>query len=118
MRPSAPVRTAAFVVLAGVAGAGGWFAYRASQVPDYAEVRAIVDRHCIGCHAEETTVPAFPVAGGGLKLDTYEQMAASAQRMQLRVVVQRNMPMLNKTGMTDEERAVVDAWVAAGAPGP
>jgi uncharacterized membrane protein len=34
------------------------------------------------------------------------------------LVVLRTMPLLNKSDMTDDERALLGAWVDAGASGP
>jgi uncharacterized membrane protein len=84
----------------------------------YAEAREIVERHCVSCHSEETTVPAFPVAAGGVKLDTAEQMGGLAPRIRERVAVKRDMPLLNKTNMTDDERAVLERWALGGAAAP
>jgi uncharacterized membrane protein len=39
----------------------------------------------------------------------------NAQRIYQQVVVTRMMPLGNVTQMTDQERAVVAAWMAAGA---
>jgi uncharacterized membrane protein len=40
---------------------------------------------------------------------------ANAQRVYQQVVVTRMMPLGNITQMTDQERAVVRAWIIAGA---
>ena len=61
---------------------------------------------------------AFPIAAGGLALDTAELMQRHAARIKLRVVQQRDMPLLNKSAMSEDERAVIGAWVDAGAIGP
>jgi uncharacterized membrane protein len=84
----------------------------------YPEARAVVDKHCIECHSDHTTVPAFPIAAGGLRLDTAEQMQRSAERIRVRAVVLQNMPLLNKTGMTANERALLARWIEAGAAAP
>jgi uncharacterized membrane protein len=86
--------------------------------PSYAEARAVVAFHCVSCHSDRTTVPAFPIAAGGVELDTLAQMQRYAERIKVRVVKQRNMPLLNPTEMTDSERALLGAWVDSGARGP
>jgi uncharacterized membrane protein len=86
--------------------------------PPYSAVRAVVDRHCVGCHSEQPNVPAFPIAAAGLSFDTAEQLQRHAERIKERVVRQRNMPLLNKTEMTDGERVLLGAWVDSGASGP
>jgi uncharacterized membrane protein len=86
--------------------------------PPYGAVRALIDRHCVGCHSERPTVAAFPIAAGGLALDTIEPLQRHAAAIKLRVVQQRDMPLLNKSEMSDDERALLGAWVDAGAIGP
>jgi uncharacterized membrane protein len=104
---------AGFIVLLAVTGP----ACR-REGPTYSAARAVVDRHCVACHSEQPTVPAFPIAAGGLILDTAELMQQHATRIKVRVVHQRDMPLLNKSEMTDAERAVLGAWVDSGAIGP
>ncbi|HEY7374157.1 MAG TPA: hypothetical protein VIF57_18490 [Polyangia bacterium] len=91
---------------------------RKEEGPPYSAARAVVDRHCVGCHSERPTVPAFPIAAGGLVLDTSELMQMHAARIKLRVVQKRDMPLLNKSEMTEDERALLGAWVDSGAVGP
>jgi uncharacterized membrane protein len=38
-----------------------------------------------------------------------------AARINERAVVTRTMPPANKTGITDDERAIIGRWIAAGA---
>lgn len=84
----------------------------------YPDARVVVDRRCIQCHSDHNTVPAFPIAGGGVRLDTAEQMRRSAERILLRAVTQRSMPLLNVTGITDDERASLARWIESGAAVP
>ena len=86
--------------------------------PRYAAARAVVERHCVGCHSEQPTVVAFPIAAGGILLDTAEEMQRHAERIKIRVVEQRSMPLLNKSEMTKDERSLLGAWVDCGAVGP
>ena len=81
----------------------------------YAEARAVVDRHCITCHSDQPTIPAFPIAPNGLALDTAEQMRLAAERIKLRTVLDKTMPLLNKSGMTEAERETLRRWIDAGA---
>src|SRR5262245_31687396 len=101
---------AALIVLAGALVAVRAQGRRRESGPPYVAARAVVDRHCVGCHSDQTTVAAFPIAAGGVELDTAEQMQRNAGRIKVRVVEQRNMPLLNKTAMTDDERALLGAW--------
>jgi len=91
---------------------------KAERAASYAEARALIDRHCISCHSERPTIPAFPVAPNGLELDTAEQMHEHARAIGERTVVDKTMPLLNRTGMTEAERAVLQRWIDAGARTP
>jgi uncharacterized membrane protein len=50
-------------------------------------------------------------------LDTLEDMQRWATRIKARSIDTHDMPFMNKTGMTDEERELVNRWVTSGAPG-
>jgi uncharacterized membrane protein len=83
--------------------------------PSYAEARAVVEGHCVSCHSEHPSIPAFPIAPSGVVLDTPKQMQKYAERIKVRAALDRTMPLLNKTGITEEERSVLARWVEAGA---
>lgn len=103
------------VALLAMAGLGYLLYGSRPAPPSYAEARAVVERHCLPCHSEHPTTRAFPIAPAGLLLDTPEQMRTHAERSRVRVAVERTMPLLNKTGITDEERSILAHWVEAGA---
>ncbi|MCW5760078.1 MAG: urate hydroxylase PuuD, partial [Phenylobacterium sp.] len=86
-----------------------------TEVPAYAEVRAIVDRHCVTCHARHPTHRGIPVAPNGAMFDTAEGLQKHAQRIYERAVATTSMPQGNQTGMTPDERAKLGAWIKAGA---
>jgi uncharacterized membrane protein len=84
-------------------------------VASYAEARAIVDRHCIACHAAHPTHRAFPAAPNGAMFDTAEGLQKYALKIYERAVATPSMPLANETGMTEAERARLGAWIKAGA---
>jgi uncharacterized membrane protein len=84
----------------------------------YAEARAVVDRRCVECHSERNTNRAFPIAPQGVMFDTAQQMKQYAERIETRVVVERTMPIVNMSGMTEDERRVLGRWVKTGAKVP
>ncbi|MDP5238301.1 urate hydroxylase PuuD [Uliginosibacterium sp. 31-16] len=88
-------------------------ASNAAPTPTLAEITAIAQARCAGCHAEKPTI--MPVAQMGVMLDTPERVKQFAQRIHERSVQLKNMPLANMTQMTDEERARIGAWYAAGA---
>ena len=80
----------------------------ASNAPvTFADVRHIIDRRCTECHSATPTDPVFTTAPLGVMFDTPEQIEARKARILERAVVTKTMPLGNKTGMTDAERAVV-----------
>jgi uncharacterized membrane protein len=79
--------------------------------PADADILALMKAHCIMCHAADPTHPAFAKAPAGVLLETLPQVAANADRIMTQVVVTGAMPLGNETGMTDEERSRVAAWI-------
>jgi uncharacterized membrane protein len=80
------------------------------------QVRAIVGQRCVTCHSPAPTFPGIAQPPGGVLLHAPDVLAQNAQRVYQQVVVTRIMPLANATKMTDYERAVIAAWVTAGAP--
>lgn len=82
----------------------------------------IVQARCVTCHAQRPTNPAFAAPPQGVVLETPEQVRAQAGRVLARAVHTKTMPLGNLTGMTDEERRLLGAWIVQGAdpqaPGP
>lgn len=81
-----------------------------SSVPVNNDVLAIMEKHCTNCHADKPTDEIFVVAPSGVKLDSWSLIAQWAPRIYQRVVVTKDMPFLNKTNMTEEERSVLATW--------
>jgi uncharacterized membrane protein len=48
--------------------------------------------------------------------DSPEQIQGYVKQIQVRVVDTHNMPLANKTGMTEPERLLIARWIAQGAP--
>lgn len=81
----------------------------------FAQVWEIVHHRCVRCHSATPQDPVLAAATGGVHFDTPEQVRSRADRIKLRTVVQRTMPLANQTGMTPAERALVGRWVDQGA---
>ena len=79
-------------------------------------VRSIVGQRCVTCHSPAPTFPGITQPPAGVLLNAPAGIAQNAQRIYQQVVVTRIMPLGNATKITDQERAVIAAWVAAGAP--
>lgn len=84
------------------AGAGGRVTLEA--------VRPVIQARCTNCHSDNPTFAAFPSPPAGVVLDTAAQIEAEAQRIHRQTVVLKAMPIGNLTQMSEEERALVDAW--------
>ena len=81
----------------------------------FAQARAIIDRRCSSCHAARPSHPSFPQPPSGVILDDPERIRSLASRIMERAVVTRTMPLGNLTGMTEEERITLGAWIVQGA---
>jgi len=86
-----------------------------AAAPSFPLVQSIVRDRCASCHAERPTHTGFSVAPKGVMLDTPERIVAAAARIGEQSVTTRAMPIGNLTGMTDAERRLLGAWIAAGA---
>jgi uncharacterized membrane protein len=89
----------------------------AGSAPSFLEVQAVVRARCAACHSREPRIAFYGAAPGGVSFDDPAAIRRYAARLQARVVETRTMPLENLTGMTDEERALLARWIAAGAPG-
>jgi uncharacterized membrane protein len=79
-------------------------------------VRTIVGQRCVACHSQSPTFTGITQPPAGVILTSPAGIIQNAQRIYQQVVVTRIMPLGNATQITDEERAVIAAWVTAGAP--
>jgi uncharacterized membrane protein len=74
---------------------------------------AIVQARCSSCHAAAPTDPTVKQAPKGVMLETLEELKRHGQQVMIQAVNSKAMPMGNKTGMTDEERGKLGAWLRA-----
>ena len=77
-----------------------------------AQVLSIIKERCATCHAKNPTDEVFTVAPGGVALETMNDIYQWAPQINSRSVQSHNMPFMNKTGMTQEERNTVAHWLA------
>ncbi len=75
----------------------------------HAQVQAVLAQRCFSCHGEALQMK-------NIRLDTPDQLKAHALAVYQQAVVTKQMPMNNATGITDDERAVIQRWFEAGAP--
>jgi uncharacterized membrane protein len=82
----------------------------------FAQVRGIIATRCVECHSAHPSNSAFDTAPAGVKFDTPAEIAARADAIEEQAVRTKAMPLGNVTGMTEQERGVLGAWIDAGAP--
>ena len=85
-------------------------------VPQFAQVEDIVLSRCSMCHATESVWATIATAPKGVLLDSSDHIQRNARLIERNAVRSNAMPPGNITEMTGEERALLAAWVAAGAP--
>ncbi|TNE64303.1 MAG: hypothetical protein EP335_07495 [Alphaproteobacteria bacterium] len=96
-----------------------WSAGRTAAAPEgtvqFSEVQAIVQQHCVMCHAATPTHEGFEEAPAGARLDEPALIQLYAPKILEQAVKSDIMPLGNETGMTDEERALLGKWIEDGA---
>ena len=70
----------------------------------------VMQIHCANCHAAQPTDEMFVVAPLGLMFDTWQQIEKRASVIHNRTVITKDMPLMNKTGMTENERQIIAVW--------
>jgi uncharacterized membrane protein len=112
----AALTLAAAMVLSTPKGAAAPAGASADSAPSFAAVRLVIVQRCQPCHSQYQTDRTMGPAPAGVTFDTPESIARFADRIRVRAVETRTMPLANKTGMTDEERALLGRWISVGAP--
>jgi uncharacterized membrane protein len=82
-----------------------------AETVQFSEVKQVLDVRCLSCHAEKPSFQGLAEAPKGVKLDTPERINAQRLQIHQQTVLSRAMPPGNLTGMTDDERALLDRWV-------
>lgn len=76
-------------------------------------VTALMQSHCIACHAAEPSHPAFQAAPAGIALDELSLLVQHRDKVRQSSVDTHYMPLGNTTGMTEEERQQLGRWLDA-----
>jgi uncharacterized membrane protein len=77
----------------------------------YAEVKPVFENRCLSCHASRPTDDLFKIAPAGAVFETEAQITTYKDKIYQRVVVEKNMPFSNRTGISDEERDLIGRYV-------
>ncbi len=75
------------------------------------QVHAVLQKRCVSCHSSHPTDDVFKVPPLGAVFETPAQVRMYADRIYQQVVVSKNMPLGNKTQMTDDERLLIYYWL-------
>jgi uncharacterized membrane protein len=107
-----PVSAVAAAVLLAVAirpdeGSGG----RPAAAVDEQKAVAIVQQRCVPCHSQNPTQEGFDAPPAGVVLETRAEIVERADAVEEQAVRTKAMPLGNVTGMTDEERETLGAWL-------
>jgi len=81
----------------------------------FSRVQEIVANRCATCHSAQPSDDVFRAPPNNVMFDTPEQITRMAAQIRRRVVEQQNMPLMNKTKMTPEERGELKRWLDDGA---
>ncbi|MGE0255437.1 MAG: urate hydroxylase PuuD [Alphaproteobacteria bacterium] len=84
--------------------------------PAFAEVETVIASRCAMCHAAQPTWDIVASAPRGVRLDTPDDIRRHARQIAIAAARSDAMPPGNVSAMTREERAMLVAWFAAGAP--
>ena len=78
---------------------------RDGEAIPFAQVAPIFEQRCATCHAGIS-------APLGVRLETEQQIVPRAEDIERQAVLTRAMPPGNSTGMTEEERELLGAWIS------
>ena len=83
----------------------------APKVED-AEVLTLIHTHCATCHAREPASQVFRTPPANVVLETLDDVRRYAQLVEQNAVNTHVMPLGNLSGMSEEERRRLGAWLA------
>ena len=80
----------------------------------FEDARSIIDRRCAACHSASPAITEFGPTPGGVSFDDPERIRALAERIRVRAIETRTMPLGKRTRMTELERATLARWLSRG----
>ena len=118
------VAAAGMVAVAWLSGAGPRQTQNQSQSSmtaqpqnvDVAKVHDIILSRCSMCHMSEPVWPGIYAPPQDVLLDSPANIQRRAHLIEINAVRSSAMPPGNVTEITDQERQIIAAWIAAGAP--
>ncbi len=82
---------------------------------NFSQIQGIVQQRCSSCHSHKPTDKQFTAPPAGVTFDTASEIQRWAPQILQRAVQTKDMPFMNRTGITDQERTKLGAWIQAGA---
>jgi len=72
----------------------------------------IIEQRCSACHSKNNTDDMFKTAQAGIVFNDINSIKQWAPRIKARVIDAQDMPFMNKTNMTKEERTRLAIWLS------
>jgi uncharacterized membrane protein len=110
------VAAAGMLAVAWLSAAGPRDAGPRAEKVDVKEAQNTIMARCSMCHMNEPVWPGVHGPPKGVLLDSPENIKLHAHLIEIQAVRSSAMPPGNITQMTPQERQIVAAWLAAGAP--
>ncbi|WDE03120.1 urate hydroxylase PuuD [Thalassomonas viridans] len=86
------------------------------QAVNINKVNTIIQERCVSCHSATPSDDVFKAAPAGVMFDDLAAIQQWAPRIKARTIDAPDMPFMNKTQMTQDEREYLALWIAKGAP--
>ncbi|WP_432459026.1 urate hydroxylase PuuD [Agarivorans sp. QJM3NY_25] len=77
------------------------------------QASAIIQQRCSSCHSRTPNDDMFTTAPGGVMLDHWQDIDRWKERIIARATVSKDMPFLNKTQMTEQQRQQLQQLLSA-----
>jgi uncharacterized membrane protein len=75
------------------------------------QVQNIIEQRCSACHSNNNTDDVFKTAQAGIVFSDISSIKQWAPRIKARVIDAKDMPFMNKTNMTNDERNTLAIWL-------
>ncbi|MCI2282432.1 urate hydroxylase PuuD [Colwellia sp. MSW7] len=75
------------------------------------QVQTIIEQRCSACHSNNNTDDVFKSAQAGIVFSDISSIKQWAPRIKARVIDAKDMPFMNKTNMTNDERDTLAIWL-------
>ncbi len=76
------------------------------------QVQSIIEQRCSSCHSDNNTDEIFTSAQSGISFTDIASIEQWSPRIKARVIDAKDMPFMNKTQMTEQERNTLAIWIA------